>query len=182
MSLRDTVSKRKAERDNGAQPKKRGIAAIAAAKRTEREQARKGGLAALKQQKAKQRRMSSKLDINDQGIRYHDAHVRSHGDERPWGTVKVTNGNMTFEFHNRYGSWMHTIEGRRMAEPAAVARAMGINTQNAQVEISQTLTNRFNAELRALGIPNTEERLREREAKALAERRKRNKHIDNADD
>ena len=157
MSLRDIAAQRKAERENG---KLHGIAAV----RAQKQEAREGGLSALR----KQRKMSSKLDFTLDGIRYHNAHIHNR-EERPWGSVSVTNGDMTFIFHNRYGSWMCNIDGSLMAEPAKIARAMG--THATQLEVAQALTARYYAELKAQGVPTPEERIRQREEEARKQRR-----------
>ena len=49
----------------------------------------------------------SKLDFHRGGIRYHN--VQQY--EGYW-TVDVSNGDITYTFHNRCGSWMHDIQGR----------------------------------------------------------------------
>lgn len=165
MSLRDVAAQRKAERENG---KLHGIAAV----RAQKQEAREGGLSALRQQ----RKMSSKHDFTLDGIRYHNAHIHNK-QERPWGTISVSNGDMTFEFHNRYGSWMCNLDGgRHMAEPAAVARAMG--THATQLEVAQALTARYYAELAAQGIPTPEERIRIREQEARKQRRSNRNNTD----
>lgn len=164
MSLRDVAAQRKAER-NG----KTGLAAVRAERRSEREAAREGGLSALRTQKSTQAKASSKHDFTLEGIRYHGARIHDR-DERPWGTIKVSNGDKTFEFHNRYGSWMCNLDGHRhMAEPAAVARAMGTNAT--QLEVAQALSARYYAELKAQGVPTPEERIRQREEDARKQRR-----------
>jgi hypothetical protein len=169
MGLRDAVNKRKAAQQNGNAGKKPGLAALRAQKQAEREAARKGGLAALKKQKVQQQKKSSRLDFVIDGIRYHDAHIENiHG--RPWGYVSISNGDKTYRFHNRYGSWMHPLgDGGRMAEPAAVAKHMGTNLS--QLEVAQALTERFYKELKMLGIPTPEERIRQREEQARKQRR-----------
>ena len=130
MSMRDIIAKRRAERSNGAVPKKHGLAALREAKQAE-----------------KTKQVKSKLDFSLGGVRFHGAVVHSK-EGRPWGTVLMSNGDKTFEFHNRHGSWMCNIgaEGGRMAEPAAVARVLG--TGMGQLEVSQALMSRFNAEVK----------------------------------
>lgn len=161
VSLRDVAAQRKAERENNG--KLHGIAAI----RAQKQEAREGGLAALRQQ----RKMSSKLDFTIDGIRYHNAHIHNR-DDRPWGTISVSNGDKTYELHNRYGSWMCNLDGdRHMAEPAAVARALGISMTHPQLEVSQALTERYYRELKAQGVPTPEERIRQREEEARKQRR-----------
>ena len=167
MSLRDVAAQRKAERENG---KLHGIAAV----RAQKQEAREGGLSALR----KQRKMSSKLDFTLNGIRYHNAHIHNR-EERPWGTVSVSNGDLTFVFHNRYGSWMSDLDGGRMAEPAKVAHAMGTNAT--QLEVALALTKRYYAELKTQGVPTPEERIRQREEDARKQRRSNRKNVDNDD-
>jgi hypothetical protein len=164
MGLRDVAAKRQASRPKG-------IAAIRAQKQAQQKAARKGGLSALRAQK----NMSSKHDFTLDGIRYHDVHVYNGGDVRPWGTVHISNGDMSFKLHNRYGSWMCDVDhDGRMAEPAAVARALGVNLS--QLEVAQALTARWYAELKARGIPTPEERIRMREEEARQHRRQGKKN------
>ena len=176
--LRDARAKRQAERQNGAGDKPRSIAALRAAKQVKSD-ARHSGLGALRKERAQRMKLSSKLDFIIDGIKYHDARIHNH-DVRPWGTVKVSTGDHTFEFHNRFGSWMHDLDQNgRMAEPAAVARHMG--TSATQLEVAQALTERFYKQLKAEGVPTPEERIRQREeAERSTRRRKRN--TDNTDD
>ena len=76
-----------------------------------------------------------------------------------------------YTMHNRYGSWMHTVEDREgfMKEPAAVARMLGTNI--GQQEMAENLIERVQREMRALGIPTPEELLRQREEEAAAARK-----------
>jgi hypothetical protein len=165
MSLRDVAAQRKAERENG---KLHGIAAV----RAQKQEAREGGLSALR----KQRSMSSKLDFTLDGIRYHNAHIHNK-EERPYGTVSVSNGDMTFIFHNQYGSWMCNLDGHGlMAEPAKIARAMGTNAT--QLEVAMALTERYYAELKTQGVPTPEERIRQREEDARKQRRSNRNNTD----
>jgi len=174
--LRDALAKHK-ERQNGTVEKPRSIAALRAAK----QQSKSGGIAAARKRHSKRVKISSKLDFNLGGILYHSARIHEGRNGRPWGEVSVTNGDRTYVFNNRYGSWMHDLhDSGRMAEPAAVAKHMGVNIS--QVDFSKALIERFYKQLKAEGIPTPEERLRIREEQALAERRKRKKHIDNTDD
>jgi hypothetical protein len=64
----------------------------------------------------------------------------------PRGTVDVSNGDVTYTFHNRYGSWMADIGAGRMAELAWVAAALG--TSMSQVEMYRHVSERFEAELK----------------------------------
>jgi len=177
MSLRARVA---AKRQNGGE-KKSGIAALRAA-RTAEQNAGHGGLAALRKQREQRMKLNSKLDFSVDGISYHDARIHNP-EERPWGTVKISTGDVTFEFHNRFGSWMHNVnQDGRMAEPAAVARAMG--TSASQLEVCQALTERYYKQLKAEGIPTPEERIRQREEDARLSRRggRKRKTVDNDDE
>jgi hypothetical protein len=94
------------------------------------------------------------------------------GVSRPIGTVDITNGDMTYTMHNRYGSWMHDVwngEGR-MAEPARIAHVLGINMSQAQV--SSALSRRFEAELKKQGVLTTHQQRAKLDA-AAADARKR---------
>lgn len=96
------------------------------------------------------------------------------GMTRPVGTVDVTNGNMTYTLHNRYGSWAHDVwhgDGS-MAEPARVAAWLGITMS--QLEMGQALSRRFELELKKQGIPTLHQQRIRLEAEA-AEARKRTK-------
>lgn len=165
MGLRDVKARRQAERENGSKP--RSLAELRAAKQNS-EQARFGGLAALKQQKTQERKISSKHDFTLDGIRYHNARIIDIL-PRTWGTIDVSNGDKTYRFNNQYGSWLHNLGDHRMAEPAAVARAMG--TSMTQYDLANTLQNRWYAELKAQGILTPEERIREREEEGRQQRR-----------
>ena len=49
---------------------------------------------------------------------------------RTYGSVDVTNGDLTYTLHNRCGSWMHDMwDSSMMAEPARVAYWLGIDVQ-----------------------------------------------------
>ena len=157
MGLREVQARRQAERENGTKP--RSLAELRAAKQNAK-QARSGGLAALRKQKAEQRKVSSKHDFTIDGIRYHNARIIDLA-PRVWGTIDVTNGDKTYRFNNQYGSWLHDLGDHRLAEPAAVARAMG--TSMTQYDLANTLQNRWYAELKDQNVPTPEERIRERE-------------------
>jgi hypothetical protein len=178
MGLRDVAAKRRAERQNGAGDKPRSIAALRAAKK-DKSDVRHSGLGALRKQRDQRMKISHKLDFTVDGMHYHDARIHNH-DVRPWGTVQVSTGDFTFEFHNRFGSWMHDLDQNgRMAEPAAVARHMG--TSASQLEVCQSLTERFYRQLKAEGVPTPEERIRQREEQARKQRRGGRKNVDNDD-
>jgi hypothetical protein len=92
---------------------------------------------------------------------------------RPIGTVDVTNGDLTFTMHNRYGSWMHDVwrGGGVMAEPARVAAWLGVHSMS-QAAMSSALSRRFEAELKKQGVLTTHQQ-RARVDAAAAEARKR---------
>ena len=119
---------------------------------------------------------SAKRDVTIGGLRYHNV-VQENG----YWKVDVTNNDKTFTLHNRYGSWMHDVEGRDgyMKEPAWVALALG--TSVSQIDMAQNLITRVEKEMQARGIPTAEERARQREQEAIAERKKKRKKDDNTD-
>lgn len=113
-----------------------------------------------------------KEDFRRSGVLFSGAEVTGEsyagyrdGMFRPVGSVDVTNGDLTFTFHNRNGSWMHDVyTSSSMAEPALVAQWLGIDMT--QVEMSHALTERFNAELKKQGILTpTQQRARLEEAR-----------------
>jgi len=165
MGLRDVKARRQAERENGNKP--RTLAELRAAKKNAT-QARFGGLAALRERKVQQRKVSSKHDFIIDGIRYHNARIIDLA-PRVWGTIDVSNGDKTYRFNNQYGSWLHDLGDNRLAEPAAVARAMG--TSLTQYDLANTLQNRWYAELKDQGVPTPEERIRQREEEGKQQRR-----------
>jgi len=120
---------------------------------------------------------SAKRDVTIGGLRYHNV-VQENG----YWKVDVSNNDITYTLHNRYGSWMHSLSDREgwMKEPAWVARALG--TSVSQIDMAQNLIARVEIEMRARGIPTHEEILRQREEEAKAERRKKRKKDDNTDD
>lgn len=86
--------------------------------------------------KATQRPATSPHDFQLAGVRFHNARQQ----DGHW-LVDVSNGDATYTLHNRYGSWLHDIDGEgRMAEPVRVARALG--TGMSQLEVSQALGER----------------------------------------
>jgi hypothetical protein len=95
------------------------------------------------------------------------------GMSRPVGSVDVTNGDQTYTFHNRYGSWMHNLwqGGGKMAEPARIAATLGIGMTQAQM--SQALTKRFEAELKKQGVLTTHQQRNKLEAQATESRKRK---------
>ena len=103
----------------------------------------------------------TKQDFYAGGLLYWDATITGEaskgmhdGVTRPIGTVSVSNGDQTYVFHNRYGSWMADV-GAMMAEPARVANLLGTNM--GQIEMYQNIKDRFEAELKVKGILTTEQ-------------------------
>ena len=166
MGLRDIVDKRRAENS-----KPRTLRELRERKQAEKQEAavvadpRANGLAALR--KSKMQAKSSKHDFTQDGIRYHNVQ-QVNG----YWTIDVSNGDMTYTLHNRYGSWMHDVNGREgvMKEPVVVARMLGTNAS--QLEVSQALMARLDVEFRMRGIPTREQRIRQREQEDIAARRK----------
>jgi hypothetical protein len=111
---------------------------------------------------------SAKRDFTIGGLRYHNV-VQENG----YWKIDVSNNDITYTMHNRYGSWMHSVPEREgwMKEPAWVARALG--TSVSQIDMAQNLIARVEVEMKARGIPTHDEILRQREEDAKAERRKR---------
>ena len=90
---------------------------------------------------------------------------------RPVGTVDITNGDQTYTFHNRYGSWMHDMwTGSQMAEPARVGAMLNISMS--QLEIARALSKRFELALKAKKIPNTHQQRIALEEKAKLARKR----------
>lgn len=81
-------------------------------------------------------RVASAHDFQLAGVRFHNARqVDGH-----W-QVDVTNGTTTATLHNRYGSWMHDVNGTgTMAEPVRVASMLGMGMS--QLEMCQALQDR----------------------------------------
>ena len=172
MGLRDFVEQRRAEK------KPKTLAELRAMKQAQKRAGpSSNGLAALRAKKQASKAKASKLDFHRAGIRFHN--VQQYNG---YWTVDVSNGDKTYTFNNRCGSWMHNVEGREgwMAEPARVARALG--TDMSQVEMSQSIMHRLELELRERGIPTREQLLRQHEEEAKAQRRKRRKHSDDDQD
>jgi hypothetical protein len=166
--LRAKVQQRQTEQSNGSGPPPKGLAALRAAKQAQREAVRKGGLAALRKQRSGERKTNSKLDRTFDGLRYHNVRIVEEF-PHPWGRISITNGDRTFTFHNHYGSWLADLGEGRLAEPAAVARALG--TKATQLEVATILQDRWYAALKLHGIPTPEERIRQREEEARQTRR-----------
>jgi hypothetical protein len=119
---------------------------------------------------------SAKRDFTIGGLRYHNV-VQENG----YWKIDVSNNDITYTMHNRYGSWMHSLSDREgyMKEPAWVALALG--TSVSQVDMARSLIARVEIEMKARGIPTHEEILRQREEAEKAERRKK-RSKDNTDD
>jgi hypothetical protein len=114
-----------------------------------------------------------KEDFREGGILFHNAHIL--GERRAsrdgvvgrWGSVDVSNGDITYTFHNQFGSWMHNVEGSTMmAEPARVAMLLGIGLS--QLDMSRYMTRRFESELRKQKIPTVAQQRSQIEAAAKA--------------
>ena len=94
------------------------------------------------------------------------------GMSRATGTVDITNGDQTYTLHNRNGSWMHDVWGNnRMAEPALVARWLGI--EMSQIEVSRALSRRFEAEMKKQGVLTTHQQRAKLDAEATAARKRK---------
>ena len=149
--------------------------------RKQEEKTQTNGLAALRERKRMQKQSQpakkSKADFNLSGVRFHN--VQQY--DGYW-TIDVSNGDKTYTLHNRCGAWFHDINGRDgyMAEPVQVAKALG--TGMTQIEISQALMSRLDAELKLRGIPTREQALRQREEEAKISRRKNRKHDDDTEE
>jgi|SRR3954447_5769755 hypothetical protein len=131
------------------------------------------GLEALRKRKQQQR--SSKHDFMRDGLRYHNVQQIDG-----YWMIDVSNNDKTYTLHNRYGSWMHDVWGsEKMAEPVQVARALGTNL--GQLEISQALLDRLDVELRARGLPNRAQRVRQREEEQTKQRRQNRKAAEELD-
>ena len=109
--------------------------------------------------KPKPAKGSSKRDFSDAGIRYHNV-LQTNG----YWQIDVTTGDETITLHNRHGSWLMDTE-RGHKEPRR--------------EVAFGLQDRLLTEMKALGIPTREERLRLREEEERQKRKKRLKHADN---
>lgn len=113
-----------------------------------------------------------KEDINNGGVWFHNAVVEGEmaidkdGIGRYWGYVDVTNGDKTYTFHNKHGSWLADMGEGRMGEPAYVARLLGTNMS--QVAMFYSLRDRFDAQLRKEKYKSSAQR-----RAALEEQRKR---------
>ena len=96
---------------------------------------------------------------------------RREGLSRAIGTVDVTNGDQTFTFHNRYGSWMHDVYGTNsMAEPARIANWLGV--QMDQLDMARALGRRFEAEMKKQGVLTPHQQRLKLEEKAAAARKR----------
>jgi hypothetical protein len=118
---------------------------------------------------------SATRDFTISGLRYGNV-VQEDG----YWMIDVSNNDISFTMHNRYGSWMHNVADREgyMKEPAWVARALG--TSVSQVDVARNLIARLEIEQKARGIPTHDEILRQHEEDEKQARRKKRK--DNTDD
>jgi hypothetical protein len=162
-------------RERRAKQQKPSLADLRA--RKQEQKAEGNGLAALRARKRLQKQQPtkrSKQDFAISGVRFHNVQQMPG-----YWTIDVSNGDQTYTLHNRHGAWFHDIDhsGGRMAEPVRVAIALG--TGMGQLEISQALTARLEAELKARGIPTREQRMRIREQEEAAKRRKNRNKDDN---
>jgi hypothetical protein len=110
------------------------------------------------------------LDFTFDGIRFHTARVLGRVYDQPWGTVQISNGDVTYTAHNRYGSWMIAIGdvldyNGAFKEPAAL-------DWGSQVEVCSALNRRFDAELKSRGIKTAAEMRAEQEEIDREQRRK----------
>jgi hypothetical protein len=177
MGLRDVRDKRRKERERQERP--RTLAELRARKQAmvivPAPEPIDNSLAGMK--KRKLAAAAAKRDFTSGGLRYGNV-VQENG----YWKIDVSNNDISYTMHNRYGSWMHDVEGRSgyMKEPAWVARALG--TSVGQIEMAQNLIARVEVEMKARGIPTHEERLRMKEEAEKEERRKKRKKDDNTDD
>ena len=111
--------------------------------------AKKGGaLAHLKERKANgpvsEPETLAALGVHQQhdfmvnGVRYHSPRFLGRINDRPWGSVDVTNGIRTYTLTNQFGSWMMPDAEGYLKEPAS----LGIGNQ---LEVSTNLIARFDA-------------------------------------
>lgn len=136
----------------------------------------KPSLAGLKKKPLPQKQ--TKEDFYSGGLLYWNATVTNGVKEieiafepkpvRPVGTVDVSNGDQTYTFHNRYGSWMADVGEGRMAELARVANMLGTNM--GQVEMYHHVRDRFEAELKVKGYLTIEQQQRKIEERAATQR------------
>jgi hypothetical protein len=126
-----------------------------------------------------------KEDFRVDGILFSGAEITDRttlgyrdGVYRTIGTVDVTNGDQTYTFHNRYGSWMHDVwhGGGMMFEPARVAAMLNINMS--QVDMARALSRRFEAEMKKQGILTAAQQRAHAEAKAAEARKRSRKPIE----
>ena len=120
-----------------------------------------------------------KEDFRVGGLLYSGAEVLGEitaghrdGITRPYGSVDVTNGDITFTFHNRFGSWMHDVweGGGVMAEPARVIEWLGVDVHH--VDLQHAMTRRFEAELKKQGILTPHQQRAKLDADAAEARKK----------
>jgi hypothetical protein len=174
MGLKDVVNQRRKQKD-----KPKTLAELRARKQAKQivlmPEKPDNSLAGVKARKLAA--ASAKRDFTIGGLRYHNV-VQENG----YWKIDVSNNDITYTMHNRYGSWMHSLSDREgyMKEPAWVALALG--TSVSQVDMARNLIARQEIEMKARGIPTHEEKLRMQEEAEKAERRKKRKKDDNTDD
>lgn len=169
-------------KDNGKAPVRPSLASLAKGKPVVKPKVKLGAALGVKQppperpyQEPKPRH---KDDFRVGGVLFSGAEMTGESSKgyrdgmfRPVGTVDITNGDQTYTFHNRYGSWMHDMwTGNQMAEPARVAAWLGV--QMSQLEVSRALSKRFELALKAKGIPNTHQQRIALEEKAKLARKR----------
>lgn len=117
---------------------------------------KKGALGKVRQQ----RLLSVEGDFKDNGLVYHNAHFQGRtASGRPYGVVDVSNGDKTFTFHNRFGSWFHDVDEGKMKEAKSF-------------EITARLQARFDKELKLQGIKTAAELAEEERKKAEAQKKR----------
>jgi hypothetical protein len=90
-------------------------------------------------------------DFMVNGVRYHSPRFLGRINDRPWGSVDVTNGIKTYTLTNQFGSWMMPDADGYLKEPAA----LGLGSQ---LEVSTNLIARFDAFLVDMGIQTAAEK------------------------
>lgn len=146
-----SLGKLRARRESNGEDKPNALAALKA-----RKQPKKRSLAALRERK---NFVKSPLDFVIDGLRYHT--VKVIDEEKPWGTVYVSTGDTHVKFHNRYSSWMTDVPNQpgHMREPRTI-------------DIRRNLLERWNREIKSLGILTTAEKRAKAEAEAAEAEKK----------
>lgn len=104
-------------------------------------------------------------DFMVNGVRYHSPRFLGRINDRPWGSVDVTNGIKTYTLTNQFGSWMMPDADGYLKEPAS----LGLG---GQLEVSTNLIARFDAFLRDMGIHTAADK----RAMLAAEEKEKAKH------